>query len=99
MVLTAHMGVAFSKGLSKNSSWSDPDAVIPVMKVCNGFICEIYFPQEVINLGILMSCVAFRCPWKSSGRPQCRPFHGVWYPPSSTRDAGALQGSGRAWWR
>lgn len=33
MVLTSHMGVAFSSGLSKNSSWSDPDAVIPVMKV------------------------------------------------------------------
>ncbi|CAI7588247.1 unnamed protein product [Penicillium pancosmium] len=32
MVLTSHMGVAFSTGLSKNSSWSDPDAVIPVMK-------------------------------------------------------------------
>jgi beta-glucosidase-like glycosyl hydrolase len=34
MVLTAHMGVAFSSGLSKNSSWAEPDAVIPVMKVC-----------------------------------------------------------------
>lgn len=33
MVLTSHMGVAFSSGLSKNSTWSDPDAVIPVMKV------------------------------------------------------------------
>ncbi|OQE23653.1 hypothetical protein PENSTE_c008G07139 [Penicillium steckii] len=32
MVLTSHMGVAFSSGLSKNSTWSDPDAVIPVMK-------------------------------------------------------------------
>ncbi|CAI7595353.1 unnamed protein product [Penicillium manginii] len=31
-VLTSHMGVAFSSGLSKNSTWSDPDAVIPVMK-------------------------------------------------------------------
>jgi hypothetical protein len=27
------MGVAFSSGLSKNSTWSDPDAVVPVMKV------------------------------------------------------------------
>lgn len=26
------MGVAYSSGLSKNSSWSDPDAVVPVMK-------------------------------------------------------------------
>lgn len=33
MVLTAHMGVAFASGLSKNSTWSDPDAVVPVMKV------------------------------------------------------------------
>lgn len=33
MVLTAHMGVAYASGLSKNSTWSDPDAVVPVMKV------------------------------------------------------------------
>ncbi|KAF3070865.1 Xylan 1,4-beta-xylosidase [Daldinia childiae] len=31
-VLTSHMGVAFSRGLSKNGSWSDPDAVVPVVK-------------------------------------------------------------------
>jgi hypothetical protein len=34
MVLTSHMGVAYASGLSKNSTWSDPDAVVPVMKVC-----------------------------------------------------------------
>ncbi|KAI9659117.1 MAG: hypothetical protein M1821_002077 [Bathelium mastoideum] len=32
MVLTSHMGVAYASGLSKNSSWSDSDAVAPVMK-------------------------------------------------------------------
>ncbi|GAW26267.1 putative glycoside hydrolase family 3 protein [Rosellinia necatrix] len=26
------MGVAYSSGLSKNGSWSDPDAVVPVLK-------------------------------------------------------------------
>ncbi|KAF2087806.1 glycoside hydrolase family 3 protein [Saccharata proteae CBS 121410] len=31
-VLTSHMGVSYASGLSKNSSWSDPDAVVPVMK-------------------------------------------------------------------
>ncbi|KAL1734585.1 glycoside hydrolase family 3 protein [Schizophyllum commune] len=31
-VLTSHMGVAFAGGLSKNGSWSDPDAVVPVVK-------------------------------------------------------------------
>jgi beta-glucosidase-like glycosyl hydrolase len=31
-ILTSHMGVAFSSGLSKNGSLSDPDAVVPVMK-------------------------------------------------------------------
>ncbi|EON97153.1 putative glycoside hydrolase family 3 protein [Phaeoacremonium minimum UCRPA7] len=31
-VLTSHMGVAYASGLSKNSSWSAPDAVVPVMK-------------------------------------------------------------------
>ncbi|KKY13783.1 putative glycoside hydrolase family 3 protein [Diplodia seriata] len=31
-VLTSHMGVAYASGLSKNGSWSDPDAVAPVMK-------------------------------------------------------------------
>lgn len=31
-ILTSHMGVAYASGLSKNGSWSDPDAVIPVMK-------------------------------------------------------------------
>ncbi|KAJ6155905.1 beta-glucosidase [Penicillium chermesinum] len=30
--LTAHLGVAFASGLSKNSTWSDSDAVVPVMK-------------------------------------------------------------------
>ncbi|CRG83500.1 beta-glucosidase [Talaromyces islandicus] len=32
MVLTSYMGVAYASGLSKNSTWSDPDAVVPVMK-------------------------------------------------------------------
>lgn len=32
-VLTSHMGVAYASGLSKNSTWGDPDAVIPIMKV------------------------------------------------------------------
>ncbi|KAI1503333.1 glycoside hydrolase family 3 protein [Biscogniauxia marginata] len=31
-ILTSHMGVAYSSGLSKNGSWSEPDAVAPVMK-------------------------------------------------------------------
>ncbi|KAI1179979.1 glycoside hydrolase family 3 protein [Nemania sp. FL0916] len=31
-ILTAHMGVAYASGLSKNGSWSDPDAVVPVLK-------------------------------------------------------------------
>ncbi|KAH8890185.1 family 3 glycoside hydrolase [Thozetella sp. PMI_491] len=31
-VLTSHMGVAYSSGLSKNGSWADPDAVVPVIK-------------------------------------------------------------------
>ncbi|KAK8209839.1 glycoside hydrolase family 3 protein [Phyllosticta capitalensis] len=31
-VLTSHMGVAFASGLSKNGSWADPDAVVPVVK-------------------------------------------------------------------
>ncbi|KAF2137510.1 glycoside hydrolase family 3 protein [Aplosporella prunicola CBS 121167] len=31
-VLTSHMGVAYASGLSKNGSWSDPDAVVPVIK-------------------------------------------------------------------
>lgn len=38
IVLTSHMGVAYASGLSKNSTWSDPDAVVPVMKVCSKFI-------------------------------------------------------------
>ncbi|KAF7317554.1 Glycoside hydrolase family 3 protein [Mycena kentingensis (nom. inval.)] len=31
-VHTARMGVQFARGLSKNGSWADPDAVVPVMK-------------------------------------------------------------------
>ncbi|KAF7333056.1 Glycoside hydrolase family 3 protein [Mycena venus] len=31
-VLTSHMGVAYASGLSKNGSWADPDAVVPVVK-------------------------------------------------------------------
>lgn len=36
-VLTSHMGVAYSSGLSKNSNWSAPDAVVPVMKHFAGY--------------------------------------------------------------
>ena len=32
-ILTSHIGAAYSSGLSKNKSWSDPDAVFPIMKV------------------------------------------------------------------
>ncbi|KAI0181226.1 glycoside hydrolase family 3 protein [Hypoxylon sp. FL1284] len=31
-VLTSHMGVAYSSGLSKNGAWAEPDAVVPVLK-------------------------------------------------------------------
>ena len=31
-VLTSHLGVAYASGLSKDSSWSRPDAVAPVVK-------------------------------------------------------------------
>ncbi|KAI0874386.1 glycoside hydrolase family 3 protein [Hypoxylon argillaceum] len=31
-ILTSNMGVAYASGLSKNGSWSDPDAVVPVLK-------------------------------------------------------------------
>ncbi|KAI0096245.1 glycoside hydrolase family 3 protein [Nemania sp. FL0031] len=31
-ILTSYMGVAYSSGLSKNGSWADPDAVVPVLK-------------------------------------------------------------------
>ncbi|KAF7289794.1 Glycoside hydrolase family 3 protein [Mycena indigotica] len=31
-VHTALMGIQFARGLSKNGSWADPDAVVPVMK-------------------------------------------------------------------
>ncbi|PTB61683.1 glycoside hydrolase family 3 protein [Trichoderma citrinoviride] len=31
-ILTSHIGAAYSSGLSKNKSWSDPDAVFPIMK-------------------------------------------------------------------
>lgn len=34
-VLTSKMGVAYSAGLSKNNSLAEPDAVVPIMKVCN----------------------------------------------------------------
>lgn len=47
------MGVAYAQGLSKNSSWSDPDAVIPVMKVnshthslCSVLIVSFYCLQH-----------------------------------------------------
>jgi beta-glucosidase-like glycosyl hydrolase len=31
-ILTSHMGVAYASGLSKDSSWNRPDAVVPVVK-------------------------------------------------------------------
>ena len=47
MVLTSHMGVAYASGLSKNGTWSDSDAVVPVMKVCC-LIC--HWPIIVLTL-------------------------------------------------
>ena len=35
------MGVAFASGLSKNSTWDAPDAVVPVMKVKLGSIAYL----------------------------------------------------------
>ncbi len=32
-ILTSLMGVAYASGLSRNSSWAHPEAVVPVMKV------------------------------------------------------------------
>lgn len=31
-ILTSHLGVAYASGMSKNSSWEQQDAVVPVMK-------------------------------------------------------------------
>ncbi|KXT00755.1 hypothetical protein AC578_2933 [Pseudocercospora eumusae] len=31
-ILTSHLGVAYAAGLSKNGSWNEKDAVVPVMK-------------------------------------------------------------------
>lgn len=31
-ILTSHMGVSFASGLSKNGSWDERDAVVPVVK-------------------------------------------------------------------
>jgi hypothetical protein len=50
-VLTSHMGVAFSSGLSKNSTWSDPDAVIPVMKV-NHIVAKTDWNLLILSLNI-----------------------------------------------
>jgi beta-glucosidase-like glycosyl hydrolase len=38
MFLTSIMGVNYAWGLSKNGSWSSPDAVIPVMKVSSSYL-------------------------------------------------------------
>lgn len=46
-LLTSHMGVAYASGLSKNGSWSDTDAVIPVMKVS---IQRISFFQQLLKI-------------------------------------------------
>jgi beta-glucosidase-like glycosyl hydrolase len=62
MVLTAHMGVAYASGLSKNGSLSDHDAVAPVMKVC-----EATAIPRLRFLSYLEP--AFRRPWKPTGRP------------------------------
>jgi hypothetical protein len=49
-VLTSHMGVAYASGLSKNSSWSRSDAVVPVMKVC----------RNLLLWNLSSRCIAFR---------------------------------------
>jgi beta-glucosidase-like glycosyl hydrolase len=41
-VLTSHMGVAYASGLSKNGSWAEPDAVVPVVKVHIQYILLIF---------------------------------------------------------
>jgi beta-glucosidase-like glycosyl hydrolase len=32
MMLTSQMGVAMASGMSKNGSWADHDAIVPVVK-------------------------------------------------------------------
>ncbi|KAI1752867.1 glycoside hydrolase family 3 protein [Xylaria castorea] len=49
-ILTSSMGLAYSSGLSKNGSWSDPDAVVPVLK----HFAAHGSPQEGHNAGPFM---------------------------------------------
>jgi hypothetical protein len=84
-VLTSHMGVAYSAGLSKNSSLGDPDAVIPIMKV---------FPLQHSSLASAHTNTQALCrAWLATVGSQRSPIHGTW---QSTDHAGpydALQGS------
>ena len=51
------MGVAYASGLSKNGSWSDTDAIAPVMKVEWSVS-----PSLEINM-FLISFLALCGPW------------------------------------
>ena len=57
MYLTSLMGVAYSLGLSKNKSYSDWDAVIPVMKV---LLFHLGYPYPIKLTG---AHLALCCAW------------------------------------
>lgn len=94
MVLTSHMGVAFASGLSKNSTWSDPDAVIPVMKVCaiilfvtpSNTIALLYLPRILDSIsqpmeahkGVIMQRLSWVTELARSSRRCLFPSRQLW---------------------
>ena len=68
-MLTSMIGVAYTRGLSKDGNWSSPDAVIPVMKVGHRSA-----PMTRSSNGTL----AFRGTRKSAKWIKCRTLYGIW---------------------
>ncbi|SMY19547.1 unnamed protein product [Zymoseptoria tritici ST99CH_1A5] len=75
-ILTSHMGVAYASGLSKNGSWGDSDAVVPVMK----HFAAHGAPQSGLNAG----------PWMGYGNREVR--ENLLVPFKAAIDLGGVRG-------
>jgi hypothetical protein len=87
-ILTSKMGVAYSAGLSKNNSLSDPEAVVPIMKVAG-------FQNNVVRTQLMLFCLALCRAWLTTIRPQRSTIHGTRQPTGFARPHDPIQSSHR----
>lgn len=89
-VLTTHMGVAYTQGLSKDGQWHEPDAVVPVVKVF-----AVSYLLRSIRLHLIE---AFRWSWFPSWWPQYCSVFWRWSPGTYDGILSSFQGCFPARW-